>query len=193
MATLGELKSILSRRFRNRSDAPFVSAVVAAIGLAQTDLEADTVLPSFLRTNTTLTLASGFEVALPSDFILQNAVRINGCPARYILPDPILNQDDGLGDWLKYSIDGTNLLINPAVTVDTQVQLYYYAKQPKLVVDADTNKWSLNAPTLLYSFAGLKLIADYKYDAETAQTFQLEYQDARRRLLAMSAALEDQD
>jgi hypothetical protein len=193
MATLAELKSILTRRFRNRSDAAFLTAVVSALGLAQDDLEADTILPSFLRTNTTLTISSGFEVALPADFVLQNAVRINGSSARYNLPDPILNQDEGLGDWLRYSIDGTNLLINPPVTVDTSIQLYYYAKQPKLAADGDTNKWSLNAPTLLYSLAGMKLIADYKYDTETAQTFQIEYQDARRRLLALTAALEDQD
>ncbi|MEX3935075.1 hypothetical protein AB4Y32_25340 [Paraburkholderia phymatum] len=145
------------------------------ITMAQTRIERTLRVPGMekisLTTGNDPAVTPTNSIVIPSDFLSLKYL-YSGCTLMenkdlgHFLP--LLQA--GAGDPRYYSRVGASFLVKPTVPQGQTVQMVYYASQPSLLVDTDTNFFTVVAADLLI-YAALSYAADYFVD-DRAPTFE---------------------
>lgn len=161
--TLADLRSQLLA-ILNRNDCS-TSLANTFINQAQTRIERTLRIPGMEKSS----VVTGNEdpatdaIIIPVDF-LQMKYLYTGC---YLLENKdighFLRLPKNIGDPKYYCRIGASYMLKPAVSPGQEVYLVYYASQPSLVNDTDTNLFSTVASDLLL-YAALSYATDYFVD-----------------------------
>lgn len=152
------------------------------IGMAQTRLERTLRVPGMEKMSLTTggdpSVSPTESIVIPADFL----------SLKYLYSGHTLMENKDLGHFLKlhqdigaspyadpkyYSRVGSSFLVKPTIPEGSVVTMVYYASQPQLLADTDTNFFSNVAADLLI-YAALSYAADYFVD-DRVQTFEGRY------------------
>lgn len=142
------------------------------LSMAQTRIERTLRMPAMesmsITTGNSVTPTDG--IVLPNDFL----------SLKYLYSGDALMENKDIGHFLRirdagqcpkyYCRVGATLLVKPSVPDGLQVVMVYYASQPALQVDTDTNIFTTIAADLLL-YASLSYACDYFVDDRT-QSFE---------------------
>jgi hypothetical protein len=136
-----------------------------------------------MEVSTTLTAAE--TVTLPSDFLELTTLYVESGGSRFqVMPSTEQTLAAGYstdGRPSGYAVHNGELTLSPAPSAGYTLTLRYYARQPNLVADADTNDILTNYPGL-YLYLALGHAAIWAKDDQSAANYASVFEGVRTRV-----------